>query len=229
MNIIIKDNTNTTVGNKFAIPSVKEIYAKHKAELIKLKVYDYKKYVQKIMQIFPKDTFEVGVNRKPKFISLYTDKTRIYENGEFVYFCTFNSVSPHLPLIFSGKIEKMELNEEYDKTYYIKFSNVEESEEVAKKHIINNNFGFTYIENSSRTPNVLPHKFSYKLNFDKYFFRIPSFFVKDKIDDILYIRNLYIQVIYNEMKRDIGDLIELQNRINMLEYETDIKLMAKNK
>jgi hypothetical protein len=147
-----------------------------------------------------------------EFISFYNDKTPPLKEGEYAYFVIFNVTEPHRPLIVYGRIEIAVFDSYYQKNYFFTIDSFYEPEDIIQKFVYKNQFS-CYSKDFKHTKKLTPLtcKYSDINTLANYNFFAPSFFARKNWEEIVYVRNLYVQVVYNELKKDIQDLIDIQN------------------
>lgn len=147
-----------------------------------------------------------GIN-KVDFINLYCDQSRPYEVGETVYFCAFNITEPHRPILCQGFVVDVKMNETFERTYTVSLDTFEEPIKFYDKYVKDNIF----MVSNNKGKNDIKIYYRNPSNLKDLYFITPSFFVKKNWEDIIYVRNLYIQVVFEELKKDMEDLIDIQN------------------
>lgn len=142
------------------------------------------------------------------FINLYSEENPILTSGEKCYFLFSNIFDIHRPLIGYGLIREDYFTDSLNKTYYIELIQITESQTIIDKFLSKpvflNQYKNQVITKSQKIHTLnksLPDNF-YKLNL----FKIESFFIRKTFEQIVTLREEFVQVIKEDLYRQIDEI-----------------------
>lgn len=154
-------------------------------------------------------------NNQLIFVNLYSDNNPLLDINDECFFLLHTTTDFHIPIICKGKIVKDRYNEQVDKTYFIQILEYIDSPKIIEKYLYGKSVSLYNLNN-----NIYPKAKQYIINkhttlkfFETKIYGCSSFFVRKELSEIFKLRKSYIDIIENDLKRQVSEVVDFKTEI----------------
>lgn len=142
-----------------------------------------------------------------EFINLYSKDNPILEANDICYYLVFNNTDFHRPLIGMGHVIIDKFSDGMNKHYFVHHKQFIEPQHIVDEFFFNKQFDtFPYDESTSSMGARKLQVGNKKFDFQKYTFKIESFFIRNSHEKIVSLRNEYISIIRDDVEKMLSDI-----------------------
>ena len=160
----------------------------------------------------------------PEFINLYSEENPILGVDEKCYFMLTNLVDIHRPIICYGTIKVDYYSNDMNKVYYIELEKIFEEPEIINRYFHNQMFMVHKVNetgvSASGCVRKIVKKYLLKTEqfLEKHLLPIEAFFVRPELNDLVHLREKYVQIIIDDMKKNILEASKINGVVNPIPY-----------